>query len=69
MAVMMGKLYTALIAADVAEDKAIAAAEEAASFQNDLAKVKADLLVVKWMCGVIIVMVLSLVTNTFLHAG
>jgi hypothetical protein len=69
MAVMMGKLYAALRDADVAEDKATAAAEEAASFQSDLAKVKADLLVVKWMCGVIIVMVLSLVTNTFLHAG
>jgi hypothetical protein len=69
MAVMMGKLYAALRDADVAEDKTTAAAEEAASFQSDLAKVKADLLVVKWMCGVIIVMVLSLVTNTFLHAG
>ncbi len=44
MTVMMGKLYTALLAANVPEEKAVAAAEEAASFQNDLAKVKADLL-------------------------
>jgi len=38
MTVMMGKLYTALLAANVPEEKAVAAAEEAASFQNDLAK-------------------------------
>jgi hypothetical protein len=66
---MMGKLYTALRAANVDEDKATAAAEEVANFENRLASMDARLLVVTWMVGFLILMVLSLVTHTFLHAG
>jgi hypothetical protein len=40
MAAMMAKLYAALRAADVPDDKATAAAEEAANFENSLTELK-----------------------------
>lgn len=58
MAIMMEKLYDALRAANVPDDKARAAAVEAAHFDNRLnsidgrlAKVEADLSALKWMVG------------------
>jgi len=64
---MMGKLYTALRDANVAEDKATAAAEEVASFENRLAKVNSDLLVLKWMAGFNLAMTVAIATKIFLH--
>ena len=52
MTLMMGKLYQALRAGDVPDDKARAAAEEAAEYENQIAKIKSDLSVLKWMAGV-----------------
>lgn len=51
MPVMMEKLYDALRAGNVPDDKARAAAVEAANFENRLSKVESDLLVLKWMIG------------------
>jgi hypothetical protein len=51
MAVMMAKLYQALRAANVSDDAAREAAEEAASHENRFAKIEADLLLLKWMVG------------------
>jgi hypothetical protein len=44
----------------VPEDKAVAAAEEAAGNDNRLAKVEADLLLLKWMVGVNVAATLGL---------
>jgi hypothetical protein len=58
MAVMSSKTYDALVAADAPEDKARAAAEELAGYENftrigtDLAVLKADMTPLKWMAGV-----------------
>jgi hypothetical protein len=51
MAMMMGKLYAALRAADVPDSDAISAAEEVASYETRLAGVEARLTLVQWMLG------------------
>ena len=73
MAVMMGKLYAALREANVPEDKATAAAEEVAGFDNRLAELKGDMVglkgevsLVKWMIGFNLAMTAALVGNAFL---
>ena len=53
MAVIMGSLYEALRSANVPDDKAIKAAEEAADFKGDIAALKGEISVLKWMVGAI----------------
>ena len=48
---MLGSLYEALTAANVSPDKAQKAAEEVAGYDNRLAKLEADLTLLKWMVG------------------
>jgi hypothetical protein len=73
MAVMLSKTYDALVAAGAPEDKARAAAEELAAYENrftkieqDLAVLKADMTALKWMLGVTLAGVVSLVIKTFI---
>jgi hypothetical protein len=49
MAIMLGALYRALIEAHVPEPAARQAAEEVAGYDSRLAKIEADLLLLKWM--------------------
>lgn len=56
MALMLGRLYEALKAANVPDDQALAAAEEVATYEQ----VKADTWLLKWMAGVLVAMVLGL---------
>jgi hypothetical protein len=65
MAVMLSKTYDALIAAGSPEDKARAAAEELAGYESRFAKIETDLAVIKWMLGVVIAGVASLIIKTF----
>lgn len=65
MAVMLSRTYEALIAAGAPEDKARAAAEELAGYEARFAKIETDLTVLKWMMGVQIAGVASLVIKTF----
>jgi hypothetical protein len=65
MALMLGKLYDALRAAGVPEDKAREAAEEVATFEKDLAEIKSDVRVLKWITGTTLAGVLALVIRTF----
>jgi hypothetical protein len=65
MAVMLSKTYDALIAAGAPEDKARGAAEELAAYENRFAKIETDLTVLKWMMGVQIAGVASLVVKAF----
>ena len=51
MAIMMGRLYAALREANVPEDKATAAAEEVAGFENRLSALETKLAVLQWMVG------------------
>jgi hypothetical protein len=51
LALMLGSLYETLTAANVSPDKAQKAAEEVAGYDNRLAKLEADLTLLKWMVG------------------
>ncbi len=51
MALMLGALRNALVAAGAPAEKADRAAEEAASYENRLAKIEADVSIVKRMIG------------------
>ena len=65
MAVMLSKTYDALIAAGAPEEKARAAAEELAGYESRFAKIETDLAVLKWMVGVVIAGVASLIIKAF----
>jgi hypothetical protein len=65
MAVMLSKTYDALIAAGAPDDKARAAAEELAGYENRFTKIETDLAVLKWMVGVNLAASLSLVIKAF----
>jgi hypothetical protein len=49
MPIMLEKLYDALRAADVPDDKARDAAVEGAQYENRAAKIESDLALLKWM--------------------
>lgn len=63
---MLGALREALVAAGAPEDKADKAAEEVAGYDKDLASVKADLLLLKWMVGVNTALVLIVMGKLFI---
>lgn len=65
MALMLGALHDALIAAGVPADKAQKAAEEVAGYESQLAEIKSDLRVVKWMLGVILAGIAVLILREF----
>jgi len=66
MALMLSKTYDALISAGAPEDKARAAAEELAAYETRFAKIETDLAVIKWMLGVNLAGVVSLVIKAFI---
>jgi hypothetical protein len=65
MAVMPSRTYDALLAAGAPEEKARAAAEELAGYESRFVKIETDLPVLKWMLGVVIAGVASLVIKAF----
>ena len=62
---MLSRTYDALIAAGSPEDKARAAAEELAGYESRFQKIDTDLAVIKWMLGVVIAALASLVIKAF----
>lgn len=60
MAVMLGNLYGALREAGVPDDRAQKAAEEVASFKDEISSVKTDVVLLKWMVGFNIALTLGL---------
>ena len=65
MAIMLSKTYEALKAAGAPDDKAREAAEEIAAYDNRLANIEADVRPLKWMMGLVLAGVLSLVIKAF----
>ena len=51
MALRMGALYDALLAAQAPEEQARKAAEEVADYNERIGKVERDLTILKWMVG------------------
>ncbi|MEI8394336.1 MAG: hypothetical protein WCF85_06335 [Rhodospirillaceae bacterium] len=73
MTTMIAELYDALVSAGAPEDKARKAAETVAAYDNrfsgvdvKLAEIKGDMNLLKWMMGILIAGVASLVIKTFL---
>jgi hypothetical protein len=66
MAMMLSKTYDALVAAGAPDDKARAAAEELAAYENRFSKIETDLAVIKWMLGVNLAASLSIVIKIFI---
>jgi hypothetical protein len=67
MPIMLEKLYDALRAGGVPDDKARAAAVEGASFENRLSKVESDLLLLKWMVGFNLAFTVAIFARLFMH--
>jgi hypothetical protein len=65
MALMLGKLYDALRLAGVPDDKAREAAEEVATYEKDLAEIKPDLRLLKWLTGTTLAGVAAVVIRVF----
>ena len=51
MTLQLGALRDALLEAGATPEKAATAAEEAAAYENRVAKIETDLTVLKWMVG------------------
>ena len=51
MTLQLGALRDALLEAGATPEKAAKAAEEAAAYENRVAKIETDLTVLKWMVG------------------
>ena len=62
---MLSRTYDALLAAGSLEEKARAAAEELASYESRFVKIETDLAVLKWMVGLVIAGLASLIIKTF----
>jgi hypothetical protein len=65
MPIMMAKLYAALKDAGASEDYAVKAAEEAAGYENRLAKIESDLAVLKGITGINLALSLAVVVKLF----
>jgi hypothetical protein len=65
MALMLSKTYDAFIAAGAPEQKAREAAEELAAYETRFTKIEQDLAIIKWMLGVVIAGVASLIIKAF----
>ena len=65
MAIMMGKLYTALRAADVPEDKAVDAAEEVAGFETRLSSLDSRMRLMQWMLTFNLAMTAAILLKLF----
>jgi membrane protein YqaA with SNARE-associated domain len=64
MSVMLGELYKALLA-PATEEQARKAAEEVAAYENRFTRIEADLLLLKWMVGVLITLCLVMLGLDF----
>lgn len=67
MALQLGALREALIDAGASPDKAAKAAEELAGYDTQLADVRGDLKLLKWMVGFNLAMTLALLWRVFAH--
>ena len=67
MALMLGKLHDALVAAAVDKNLAREAAEEVAGYENRLARIEATLTLHSWMLGAIIALLIAILGKMLLH--
>jgi hypothetical protein len=66
MTTMITEIYEALLEAGASQEKARAAAEAVAGFENRFARIEADLSVVKWVLTFNTAMLIALVGKVFI---
>lgn len=67
MPIMLEKLYDALRAADIPDDKARAAAVEVAEFKESISEIKSTLRLHTWILSVNTAGILAIIGKLFLH--
>ena len=65
MSTMNSEVYAALIDAGADDEKAREAAKSVARYDNDIAEIKASLLLLKWMVGFTLAFVVAMAWRTF----
>ena len=66
MALMLGALRDALVNAGADDESARKAAEEVAGYERELAGIKGELLLVKWMLGTNVAISIAILWKVFL---
>lgn len=66
MATMISEVYDAFISAGAPDEKARKAAEAIANYERDIAGMRTDLAVLKWMVGFSLVTTVPLLIKSFL---
>jgi len=67
MSTMQSEVFDAFRSIGVSEDKALKAAAALNERDKDVATIKSDILVLKWMMGFILAMVTALFVKQFIH--
>jgi len=64
---MQSEVFEALRAIDIPEDKALKAAAALSRRDEDVASLKRDMAVLKWMVGTLYPLVLAILVKLFIH--
>jgi hypothetical protein len=64
---MQAEVFEAFRAIDVPEDKALKAAAALSARDDDVASLKRDIAVLKWMVGTLYPLVLAILLKLFIH--
>ncbi len=67
MSTMISEVYEAFIDAGANEDKAKKAAEALANYDSRFNKIETELVVIKWMVGIAIAGIISLILKSFFY--
>ena len=65
MATMISEVYDALLEAGASQEKARKAAEAIAGYEQRFNKVETELVLIKWMLGVVIAGIAALIVKAF----
>ncbi len=65
MTTMIAEVYDALTDAGASKEKAVAAAKAVAQYDHDIATIKSDLQLLKWMIGFNLAFVMAMLWKVF----
>jgi hypothetical protein len=64
---MQAEVFEAFRAIDIPEDKALKAATALSKRDDDVASIKSDVLLMKWMLGVVLAFQVAIAVRLFVH--
>lgn len=67
MATMLSEVYDPFVSAGTPDDKARKAAGAMASYEHDIAGIRTELAVLKWMPALVLATTVPVLLKTFLH--